>query len=67
MRAGNLGSEENTGAEVVRPLGLQKPEVVQGVNGHSMSNSFTSLKMLWYCRQAQAFTMYSGDGSMVQR
>jgi hypothetical protein len=49
-RAGNLGRDENTGACVVSPLGLQKPLVVHPVKGHSMSSSFTSLNILWYCR-----------------
>jgi len=55
MRAGNLGRDENTGASVVSPLGLQKPLVVHSVKGHSMSSSLTSLNMLWYCKEASNF------------
>ena len=46
INAGSRGLEENTGASVVSPLGLQKPLVVQSVNGHSMPSSRTSWKML---------------------
>ena len=48
-KAGNLGLDEKIGASVVKPLGLQKPLVVQSVRGHSIFSSRIILKMLWYC------------------
>jgi len=40
----------NTGASVTKPLGLQKPLVVQSVRGQGPPSSLSSAKMLWYCR-----------------
>lgn len=39
---------EKTGASVVRPLGLQKPLVVQSVKGQGIPSSRIKAKMLWY-------------------
>ena len=43
---GSLGSLLNTGASVVKPLGDQKPDVVQSVSGQGPPKSFSKAKML---------------------
>ena len=49
IRAGSRCSSENTGAEQVRPSGVQKPDVVNGVKGFGMPSSLTSAKRFGYC------------------
>ena len=41
ISAGSWSSCEKTGADVLRPSGVQKPEVVNGVKGFSISSSLT--------------------------
>lgn len=43
---GSLGSLLNTGASVVKPLGDQKPDVVQSVRGQGPPSSLSKAKML---------------------
>ena len=50
IRAGSLCSSEKTGAEQVRPSGVQKPDVVNGVKGFGMPSSLTSAKRFGYCK-----------------
>jgi hypothetical protein len=49
MSAGSWRSLEKTGAETESPFRVQKPEVVNGVNGFGICSSLTKEKILGYC------------------